>query len=119
MSKKPRSKDDEWIKAKRRKAAAQQNWRCYWCQQLMCEIQNCPHQATLDHLIPKHQGGTLKPGNYVAACRKCNSERHPDLNRTKGNGALFATSGEVHTSPFEKLKGLFHEEANPTVRSAD
>jgi 5-methylcytosine-specific restriction endonuclease McrA len=32
-------------------------------------------RATLDHLIPKPQGGALTESNVVLACRACNNER--------------------------------------------
>jgi hypothetical protein len=105
--KKPRSKEDVYIRSKRIRAANKQNWRCHWCGGLMCTVVNCPHQATLDHMRPIHNGGTVRHG-YVAACRKCNCERHEEFQmRKKQKSNLYATSGEVYTpSPFEALKGL-------------
>ena len=32
-------------------------------------------RATLDHLIPKSQGGALTENNVVLACQACNNER--------------------------------------------
>lgn len=43
---------------------------CYWC--------NVPmnySQATLEHLIPKSQGGKLEKENIRLACRECNQQR--------------------------------------------
>jgi len=96
------------VKAKRLRAAIKQEWKCYWCGCLMCRVKGCPQQVTIDHKIPRHNGGTLRPGNYVAACFKCNSERHPEMNRfPKSAGVVVATSGEVQSeSPFAKLKEL-------------
>jgi 5-methylcytosine-specific restriction endonuclease McrA len=75
---------------------------------MMCRVVGCPQQVTLDHVIPKHNGGTLQPGNYVAACQRCNSERHPEMNALpKTAGPIVASTGEVQSeSPFAKLKEL-------------
>lgn len=100
--------DRAWIRAKRRRAAEQQDWKCFWCGCMMCRVHGCPQQATLDHIVPKHNGGTLRPGNFVAACHRCNSERHPEMNALKVSPSpVVATTGEVQTeSPFAKLKEL-------------
>lgn len=99
--------EDNWIKAKRRRVAEQQGWLCHWCGEPMNEIVNDPLQVSLDHLIPKHNGGVTRPGEYVAAHRKCNDTRHPELNRRPATEpALVATTGETATeSPFSVLKG--------------
>lgn len=96
------------IKAKRLRAAARQEWKCFWCGCLMCRVHGCPQQLTIDHRIPKHNGGTLRAGNYVAACFKCNSERHPEMNQfPKSKSPIVASSGETKSeSPFAKLKEL-------------
>jgi 5-methylcytosine-specific restriction endonuclease McrA len=66
--------------------------------------QNDPRYLTGDHLVAKHAGGKTVAGNIVAACRKCNNERHPELNKTREQRRL--SSGEdVLRSPFEVLKG--------------
>jgi 5-methylcytosine-specific restriction endonuclease McrA len=102
-----RTPEDNWLKAKRRRAAARQNWRCHWCGLPMNEIPNDPFQVSLEHLVPRYCGGVTRPGTYVAAHRKCNSERHPELNRGKATGsAIVATTGEFETpSPFAVLLG--------------
>jgi len=96
------------IRAKRLRAAEKQNWKCHWCGIAMCRVKGCPQQVTIDHVIPRHNGGTLRPGNFVAACFKCNSERHPELNRLPYHeNPVVATTGEVQSeSPFAKLKEL-------------
>ena len=98
--------DEGWLKTKRRRAAARQGGLCYWCHLPMNEEPNSPLQVSLDHLVPKHDGGTSRAGNCVAAHRKCNSERHPEMNHRKRTGtALIATTGETAaTSPFAVLK---------------
>jgi hypothetical protein len=104
---KPQSKEDNWIRVRRSRAADKQNWHCHWCGVSMCRVHGCPNQVTLDHMVPKHNGGTLRHG-YVAACAKCNNERHPEVNHMKKQpNNLVATTGEPETeSPFAKLKGL-------------
>jgi 5-methylcytosine-specific restriction endonuclease McrA len=94
-------------KLKRLRAAEKQNWQCHWCGHMMCRVDGCQHRVTLDHVVPRHNGGTLRPGNFVAACFKCNSERHPEVNRMKKRSTnLVATTGEPPTeSPFAVLKG--------------
>lgn len=60
----------------------QQGGRCYYCnrQTVLPKRGKCfgftPHLATLDHIIPRSQGGARGPTlNCVMACQKCNSER--------------------------------------------
>lgn len=62
-----------------------------------------PLQLTGDHLIPLHNGGRTVPGNIVAACRKCNNERHPEL-ATMGGGLVGQSGDDTPRSPFEILK---------------
>lgn len=98
--------EDRWVKAKRRRAAARQGWRCHWCGEPMNQIPNDPLQVSIDEIVPKHNGGVTRPGNYVAAHRSCNEGRHPELNQRKASEpALVASSGEPDTpSPFAVLK---------------
>ena len=88
--------------------AEQQNWLCHWCGLLMNEIHNDLMQVSLDEVVPRHMGGVARHGNYVAAHRKCNGDRHPEMNtRKKTEPLLAATTGETETnSPFAILKGL-------------
>lgn len=111
MTKTGRTPEDNWTKAKRRRIAEKQGWKCYWCGIPMCTIPNCPLQVSLDEIKPRHNGGVARHGNYVAACRKCNSERHPELNRRKHSEPLLvATTGETETlSPFAVLKRMFSQ----------
>src|SRR5215204_3787409 len=90
----------------RRTLAHKQQWLCHWCKQPMNEIQNDPHQVSIEHKVPHHDGGIDHRSNLVVACRKCNSERHPEINRSKQLSTnLVATTGEAHTgSPFDILK---------------
>ena len=107
MSRRVRTPEDSWIKAKRRRMAAQQNWLCHWCGLLMNEIPDDPMQVSLDEIVPRHMGGVARHGNYVAAHRRCNDTRHPEMNqRKKAESPLVATTGETETeSPFAVLLG--------------
>jgi len=104
-----RARDESHLgmKAARLKLVVQQCWRCHWCGCLMCDVPGCPNQATLDHVQPVHAGGRSRAGNYVAACRRCNSERHPEVNRTRvSDGMVYASAGDDSPrSPFEVLRG--------------
>jgi len=103
-----RTPEDNWLKAKRTRAAEKQGWLCHWCGRPMTTDPNTDLQVSLDHLTPKHNGGVTRPGDYVAAHRKCNSDRHPEMNRRKASEpVLVATTGETDTeSPFAILKRL-------------
>jgi 5-methylcytosine-specific restriction endonuclease McrA len=95
------------LRALRMAAAREQNGRCYWCNHLMTYTDpNDPHYCSADHLIPKHRGGKTVAGNIVAACRICNSSRHPELNLgPQGAGPRTYTIGDTTShSPFEVLK---------------
>lgn len=94
------------FRALRASAARQQNYLCYWCGGLMrTDIPaNDPRYLTGDHLIPLYAGGKTKAGNIVASCRKCNSSRHPELNKTREKRHHKSGNDTPH-SPFEVLKG--------------
>lgn len=71
----------------RHKAFVDQGGLCHWCKTPMKEgdeWQGQPYQCTAEHLRPRHKGGQTVPSNIVAACAKCNCERHPEFNRPKG-----------------------------------
>lgn len=88
----------------RARAHRSQGGLCHWCKQPMIlgAPDTEPMQATGDHLIPLHNGGATVPGNIVAACRKCNNERHPELSPM--GGGLVATAGDdTPRSPFAAL----------------
>jgi 5-methylcytosine-specific restriction endonuclease McrA len=62
-----------------------QNGQCVWCDQRMTthrpdsgEIPS-PLMATIDHVIPKAQGGGRDRPNRVLACRGCNEQRGHEL----------------------------------------
>lgn len=53
---------------------------------------------SLDHIVPRSQGGTRSPENVVPACRKCNQEKdnksveeyRAELQRRRGVQVIFA-----------------------------
>lgn len=53
---------------------------CYWCFTPLGVKPNTPNQRTLDHVIPKANGGPNILDNLVLCCRKCNEERAESLN---------------------------------------
>jgi 5-methylcytosine-specific restriction endonuclease McrA len=101
-----RLSDHKLLRVLRAAAARQQNDRCYWCGiQMTHNDSQHPTFCTADHLIPKHNGGRTIHGNIVAACRKCNNGRHPELNRGKRHDKRTITIGDdTSYSPFEVLK---------------
>lgn len=95
------------LRTLRQRAIYKQKGACYWCSEPMSigAPDSDPKQATGDHLIPLHAGGQTVPGNIVAACRKCNNERHPDFKPM--GGGLVATTGEKPSTPMaDALVGL-------------
>lgn len=49
-----------------------QGWRCHWCQQACREEVGWQNSATLDHIVPRSQGGPNEPWNLVMSCQRCN-----------------------------------------------
>ena len=49
--------------------------------------------ATLDHVQPKSRGGLDGPGNWLATCGPCNSEKGDDM----PNGCALVWVGYVNT----------------------
>lgn len=59
---------------------AEQNYKCAYCyREMILEGPSNRRQksnlATIDHVIPKSEGGPLSYENTVAACSKCNNKR--------------------------------------------
>jgi 5-methylcytosine-specific restriction endonuclease McrA len=56
-----------------------QRCQCYYCGERVYynpKRRNGPRSATIDHIIPRANGGALGPTvNGVVACRRCNGER--------------------------------------------
>jgi 5-methylcytosine-specific restriction endonuclease McrA len=50
---------------------ARDNWSCVWCGPLI----DGERRLTLDHVIPRAQGGSNRYWNLITACSTCNSRR--------------------------------------------
>jgi hypothetical protein len=100
--------DHAGLKTLRRRLAIKQGWKCHWCGLPMTLDHNTDWQVSLDEIVPRHMGGAPRHGNVVAAHRKCNGGRHPEIERRKASEPLLvATTGETETeSPFAILRRL-------------
>lgn len=58
---------------------ARDGGRCVYCgvetHRLGAGLSRSPNLATLDHVVPRSQGGPLTPANLVLACQACNNRR--------------------------------------------
>ncbi|MTV47740.1 hypothetical protein GJ688_01925 [Heliobacillus mobilis] len=61
-------------KRKRLKIYEQYNWKCQICGKTV-SLETGPHEAALDHLIPRVHGGNHEESNLSLVCRSCNSRR--------------------------------------------
>lgn len=53
---------------------------CGYCGVKLAEYPNldqCPEQYCIDHIVPKASGGTDNIDNLMPACRTCNSKKGP------------------------------------------
>lgn len=70
---------------------------CVYCGRLCRDVRPKPGRrhpkdgATVDHVVPKSQGGNNSPANLVTACWTCN--------HLKGDKTVFAPRGKHPTSP--------------------
>lgn len=68
---------------------------CHWCGELMRFNASPNHDRfpTIEHLVPRSEGGSNQMENLRLACKRCNNGRHaqPSLKKVL-NGAL---SGEA------------------------
>lgn len=44
--------------------------RCHYCRKPVCN-----NSSTIDHVVPRSQGGTNEQGNLVLCCFDCNNEK--------------------------------------------
>jgi ferredoxin len=64
----------KWLTPTRRLAIyLRDDFRCVWC--LMCLTACHPKDVTLDHVVPREQGGTHHSSNLVTSCKACNTAR--------------------------------------------
>ena len=62
-------------KEKREHLRRRQRNRCHWCGEQMNSTFLDPRSVTLDHVIPRADGGGGSTLNLVAACKECNERR--------------------------------------------
>jgi len=51
------------------------NWKCAYCGVAMDDPDFPARDVTIDHLVPRKEGGLTVPENLVPACRTCNSRK--------------------------------------------
>jgi 5-methylcytosine-specific restriction endonuclease McrA len=66
------------VRLTRKEVFARDQQRCQYCG-------NSGVELTLDHVVPRHRGGTHEWENLVAACRPCN---HRKGGRTPGEARM-------------------------------
>lgn len=56
-----------------------QNHKCCWCGCEMTDERGLPTSSTVEHVVPKSEGGANHPDNYAVACHYDNQKRreHP------------------------------------------
>lgn len=59
----------------RERLMGRQHGRCYYCNREMTFKQDPETMCTIDHVVPRAQGGVNHISNYVAACIRCNNAR--------------------------------------------
>jgi len=70
-----RRSSTSWIRKSTRFAIyARDNFDCWHCRQVFPPAED-GQGLTLDHITPRHQGGTDAPENLITACHGCNSTR--------------------------------------------
>ncbi len=66
--------EGQWIRREKRLALyLRDEFTCLYCGRNLKTA--APADITLDHLLPRHFGGTNDPTNLVTACRSCNCSR--------------------------------------------
>lgn len=73
-AKSPNQPTGQWCRADLRLAIyLRDSFRCLYC---CADLHSAdPRDITLDHLVPKIDGGSNEPRNLVTACRACNCSR--------------------------------------------
>lgn len=59
----------------RNRLAEAQNWRCCWCAGITVPESGQHDSATIEHVIPRCEGGADHPDNYAMSCSDCNRKR--------------------------------------------
>lgn len=72
----PNKHGSKWIRpAKRRRIYERDAWACCYCEKDLHEGVASSRERTLDHIVPRVQGGTNSESNLVTCCLTCNSAR--------------------------------------------
>lgn len=91
--------------------AAEQGWRCKWCERRVLGERGFDDSATLDLVIPHKLGGAETPENCVVACRSCNTSRN-----TSGGDRMLAPQIEYLKSlPVGRRRQMMRPELLPRV----
>jgi hypothetical protein len=75
LAKAPARKKPSKRTCRRVRVAERYGWRCWWCSQRIRERMGWQNSATIEHLVPRSQGGSNEIWNLVAACHRCNLAR--------------------------------------------
>ncbi len=60
--------------------AEDHGWQCHWCSQEMRIETGYMNTVTIEHMVPRCQGGPNQRWNLAAACHRCNSiRRHESM----------------------------------------
>jgi 5-methylcytosine-specific restriction endonuclease McrA len=63
---------------RRDRLAKKQNGLCFYCGVTLTPAKatnHLPTDASIDHVVPQHHGGTNSPDNMVVACCQCNGAK--------------------------------------------
>lgn len=101
MKRRRKVKQAHRLKHLRTRAYHAQNGKCYWCGNAMQ-----PDKVTADHVVPQYAGGQTWPGNIVAACAPCNSQRTLEANHRPKSAPAFRAGTDDLVSPFAALAKL-------------
>lgn len=84
----PSQPSGQWIRADARLAIyLRDHMTCLYCTKDLHDAD--PRDITLDHIVPKCDGGSNRPENLVTACRACNCRRKDrPLNRFASKEAI-------------------------------
>jgi len=97
----------KWIRDEKRAAIYHRDgWACAYCGRGLVG----PHRVsgsglTLDHLIPRSQGGSNHETNLVTACGTCNSSRQDKPWREYATGGAIERIEELTSLPLDLTYG--------------
>lgn len=63
-----------WVHMRTRLSESQ-NWKCCWCGCKTTDERGHPHSNTVEHVIPRSEGGSDEWENLAMACQDCNHRR--------------------------------------------